>query len=185
MLDIYKNLIYSFYPKNICSFKDSETYINTKEYLLLRKTIDYFEKQNTNENILSILKLKINDFEINDKSLLSWNDRCLTYEINIIENSTLYRIVINLSLIIPFYLIQIFQNKINKKNLQWLDYPKITNSDKFQNITEKIASVIEKDLGFYKFNNNYTDKIISNISFEDITFGQFTYFNAFFKNEKI
>ena len=87
-----KNLAYLFYPKKIDNILDKENYLKTYEYKNLSNTLNEFTNylesdfytQIINE-IKSIDQLK----NINDATVFNWEDRCISLEIDILQNSTL------------------------------------------------------------------------------------------------
>ena len=105
-----KNLAYLFYPKKIDNILDKENYLKTYEYKNLSNTLNEFTNylesdfytQIINE-IKSIDQLK----NINDATVFNWEDRCISLEIDILQNSTLNKICIHISFLVPFYIIYI------------------------------------------------------------------------------
>lgn len=184
-----ENLAYLFYPKNIDNMLNKENYLKTYEYKKLSSTINkysnYLESDFYNkiiDEIKSINQLK----NISDATVFNWEDRCISLEIDIIQNSTLNKICIHISFLIPFYMIYLVENEIELNPYKWKTTP-IHNPEKEQTTfledIKTLSYIIEKHTGFYKFPIHLANEIIPAINFQDIEMGEFNFFNAFFLNQ--
>lgn len=189
MIDkVLKNLVYLLYPRNICAYKDKDEYFISDEYKRLAKLIADFD----NENRVGVGKTFIEKFE-NDKtlknfqdlSLFNIEDRCMTLHVTVIEGRQLYTISLFLSIILPYYVVDVRKNKIEL----YFSESEITNLEnentETRNIKElvsEISTVIETEFMYKKFPNELVNYVIEDISFQDSEFGYFTMYNAFFNN---
>ncbi|MEH6658294.1 hypothetical protein [Leeuwenhoekiella marinoflava] len=175
------NIAETYYPKYISAYSRQE-YANTPEIKSLKRNI----KKN-----LELLEFFKNDLDkdfpehlIHDISIPSWFDRCVSFsfeEKSQKETHTKSVVILAISLLIPYYVI--YQIECTKLTDNRVSYKLITNNSN-REIVKKIKSVVEEKLAFKYLNPKYHDRILKNISFEDIPEGKFTLFNAFFKNEK-
>ena len=187
---IFKNLVYTYYPKGVCDMNESEKYLNSAEYINLSNVINNFinnEEANNNYKML-FHELKNYSFShnIQDVTLLNWKDRCLSFEIDKVEENILYKICIHISLLIPYYSIYILKNKVQFNPYKYLSSPKRNKSSevkKFKKDLEKISSIIHKCTYFNKFPEDFIHEIIPDVSFQNNRMGGFTFFNAFFLDD--
>lgn len=183
---IYENIATIYYPQNIDCIIEKEKYIRSSEYNKLLELSNYYKNNNEIDLILKSFKKSKLDFI--DVSLLDWQDRCFTLEMNLQNNNKNYKLAIYISYIIPFYLINFFENEIDITTKEWLSFPErnldLLNTE-YLDIKKKICQIIEKEFNYFEFPNNLLDEKILNLSFQDIRFGQFTFYNAFFKNDFI
>ncbi|WP_281225273.1 hypothetical protein [Flavobacterium aquiphilum] len=182
------NLAYLFYPRKICFQKEEEKYFNSVEYKRLIERIGYFNKDE-NRYFCDILK---KDFE-NDKvlrnfkdvSLLDWQDRAISFNLQIVQESELHTISLFLSILIPFYTIRVQKNKIEYffSSLE-IEQMKNDNSDsrEIKDLISEISTRVENKMLYRMFPNELINMIIEDINFQEIPFGKFTMFNAFFNN---
>ncbi len=185
---VLMNLAYLFYPRKICSQKDEEKYFNSIEYKKLLDRIEYFNKDENRYLYNSLEK----DFEkdsilknFRNVSLLDWQDRSICFNLSIIEEDELYTVSLYLSVLIPFYTIRVQKNKIEYffSNIE-IAQMKNNNSDsrKIKDLIPEITLIVENKMLYKKFPDELINIIIEDISFQDIKFGKFNMFNAFFKN---
>ncbi len=189
MIDkILTNLVYLFYPQNICAYTQKEEYFVTEEYKRLKEIIVDFDSEKSQIFRTSIIDSFGKDITLKnfkDLSLFDWEDRCFTFNLNIIENGELYTISIYLSVLIPYYLINVQKGMIEL----WFSKSQIEELEKEKRETRKltglildIETIIENKFLYKKFPKELCNIIIPNVSFQDSTFGHFNMFNAFFNN---
>jgi len=187
---ILKNIAYSYYPKGICNISNKEKYLNSLEYKkteqLLSSFFDTEESKMTYDALLYELQRLTFVKEIKDATLLQWQDRCLSFEIEYLEGDKLTRICIHISLLIPYYLIYILDNAVAFEPYRWLSYPQ-RNIEKekheFAERISEISKVIESVTNFHPFNEELAEIVLPDLNFKDIRMGEFTLFNAFFLDD--
>lgn len=183
---VLKNIVELYYPVGISSMSNYDRYIQTPEFKnLTEKTNIVFL---ASENMLFKEKL-LKEFrknqileEIRDFTLESF-DKCLTFKMDIFEGNILYQIRVNISVLVPYYLVYVLKNEINLETNQWVSYPerdKYSEKNKFENHLNLISNIIESETNYNKFPSFLINKIIPNVSYSDIETGNFTYLNAFF-----
>ncbi len=185
-----KNIAYLFYPKDICNINEKEKYIFSDEFKRLSFVLNSFYLINSNlipkDKLMSCFQLNSLTKEIQDKSILNI-DRCLTFEIEIIENDNkLVKICLYVSLIVPYYSVYVLENEISLTPYKWLTIPKrnkILEKNKYDAYIQIISSIVEEVTMFNKFPEQLGKIILPEISYQDITKGNFTLFNAFFNDE--
>ena len=186
---VLKNIAYMYYPKNICSWTEKEKYFASEEYKRLRSIMDSFDTNESQE----LRKALTNEFEkdptlkdFEDLSKLDhWEDRCLTFFLNVIENGELKSINLYISILVPYYVIQTITHKkqmvIPQSKIDELE----KNSSETRNIDElvlEVEKIVENKLSYQKFPKELLSVVIEDISFQDSYHGEFTMFNAFFNN---
>lgn len=190
--NILTNIAYSYYPKNICSFNEKDKYKNSLEFKKLQHILNSFYDDAKNLHALKLLEKEfsknIKIHKIQDRTSLSF-DRCLSYELEIIENdNVLVRICLNISLIVPYYVIYILENKINIDPYKWLTLPirnKKMEMNTYSSHINSISLIVEKKLNINLFPEKFLHIIIPDLSFQENSFNEFTYFNAFFLDNKV
>lgn len=187
---IFKNIAYTYYPKEISNTDERDRYLKSIEFCRLFEITNYFYKnKDINANYIALMsEFKKHDFtkEIQDVSLLHWQDRALTFEVEFIENNKLIKICINISILIPYYVIYVLENEIQVNPYKWITLPKRNKKIEITKYSEHISlisSIVENITGFNLFPENLTDEILPDLSFKDIKMGNFTFFNAFFLDE--
>nr|WP_294923644.1 hypothetical protein [uncultured Flavobacterium sp.] len=189
MIDkVLTNLIYLFYPQNICSYTQKEEYFATEEYNRLKEIIVDFDSEKSKILRTSIIDSFGKDITLKnfkDLSLFEWEDRCFTFNLNIIEDGELYTISLYVSVLIPYYVIKVQKGMIEL----WFSKSQIEELEKENKETRKvnglildIETIIENKFFYKKFPEELGNIIIPNVSFQDSTFGHFNMFNAFFNN---
>ena len=118
-------------------------------------------------------------------SLLDWQDRSITYNLSIVEDDELYTISLYLSILIPFYTIRVQKNKIeyffSKTEIAQMRNSS-SDSRKIKDLIAQISSIVENKILYNKFPNELMGIIIEDVSFQEIPFGKFNMYNAFFNN---
>ncbi len=189
--EVLKNLAYLYYPKNICPWTQKELYLETVEYKRLEKVIDLFNSDE-NQTLRNTIKeefdkdLVLKDFQ--DFSRLDSQDRCYTFFLNIIEGGELCSVTLNLSILVPYYVIDtlIHRNQmiISKSRIEELEKENF-DPRKMKDLVLEIESIVENKLLFSKFPKEILHDKFEDISFQDSHLGEFKMFNAFFNNRSI
>lgn len=189
---VLENIAYLYYPKNICSWTEKEKYFASEEYKRLRSLIDSFDTEESHK----LRKVLTNEFEqdytlkgFQDFSHLDhWEDRCLTFFLNVIENGELKSISLYISFLVPYYVIQ----TITHKNQIVIPQSKIDELEKNSSETRKIdelvsvvENIVETKLSYQKFPKELMNVVIEDITFQDSYLGEFKMFNAFFNNQSV
>lgn len=180
------NLVYLFYPKNICSLTEEKEYLESKEHKRLLGIIKHFE---TNKSLCFDLEKTFKKDSviknIRDMSLLDYKDRALTFQLTVVVEGELFTVTLYLSILIPYYLIMVQKNKIelifSENEIVKMENEK-TDTRNIKVLVEDISSFVETTMLYSKFPEQLCNKIIEDVSFEEIPLGRFTMFNAFFKN---
>ena len=187
--EVLKNLAYSFYPKNICNMHDKENYFQSCEYKNLTKTLNSFFEYKTfpfYTDLINFLKEDESMGKVQDVTLLEWEDRCISLELDFIEGTTIDKICIHISFLIPYYVIYLLESEIELNSFKLKTVPKY-NKIKMENIyfdkIKTLIKIVEKTTGYKKLPICLTNHCISDINFHDIEMGEFNLFNAFFLNE--
>lgn len=177
------NLIYNFYPRNIDCVNQKELYIKSLQYERLSKLISENKAPYSIEmkNFISSFK-ELDDFVYNDTTNFDWLDRCYTFEFSKKIDQGYLLLRFYKSIIAPYYLILCF--KIVEKGNRQKYIPIIKSEFSDQNILNKL-NIIAKQFQLKSFDDNILKNTISDISFEDISFRKFNFFNAFFLNQEI
>lgn len=190
--EVLKNIVYLYYPKTVCYRTDENKYINSEEH---KRLLQIFEQFHLNENMNNYCANLKYEFEkdlilkkFRNQSMIEWQDRSISFDFSIIENSKLYTITLYLSILIPFYTVRVQKNKIEMFSLN-LETSKIDNnnpdSNKIKDITDKIEFIVESKMLYKKFPQELLSVIIEDVSFQEIQISEFNMFNAFFNNQLV
>lgn len=181
-LNNIEELIYTFYPKGIDALNNPKKYIESLEHKNLLDKINSKGEIQTKSlrNECENLSLRFDDY-----TLFDWYDRCYNFQLSEISENNLYKIHINISIISPFYFIFLSQTHIDENGKHISITKRILNQDlkKYHVIINHLSRLIEDEIGYKKFNEKYLAKVISDVNFQDIEMGKFTYYNAFFLND--
>ena len=186
--NVLKNLVYLYYPKSISFYSDNEKYLKSKEYFRLNNLIKDFESENKEVFSKSILKEFENDItlkDFKDNTLFSWGDRCMTFNIAVVEDGELYTVSLLISIVIPYYVVRCTKNKIDLLySKSEIDELIASNKEtrKLPEIIKKIENVVEDNFFYAKFPDKMVAFVVDDISFQESGFGHFNLFNAFFNN---
>ncbi|WP_264532280.1 hypothetical protein [Flavobacterium sp. N502540] len=185
---VLKNVVYLFYPRNICAFTEKDIYFISEEYKRLFQTINDFNSEEGKVFRKRIVAEFEHDYtlnKLNDHTLFDLGDRCMTFNVSIIEDGELYTISLFISIIVPYYVIKVQKNIIDL----YFSKSEITNLEE-KNIERRtinelvmdIETVIEDKFLYKKFPKEILNSVVEDISFQDTEFGCFTMFIAFFNN---
>jgi hypothetical protein len=186
---IFKNIAYSYYPKKIDNINDKVNYLNTSEYEKLSNVLNSFSDYKNSSFYLKLIDeiSSLNSFKnIQDVTLLNWEDRCISLEIEILEGNILYKICIHISFLIPYYVIYLLENEVETNPYKWKTIPKHNKKKEktiFFDKIEALSRIVEKYTCYNRFKVSLSNHIIPDINFQDIEMGEFNFFNAFFLNE--
>lgn len=187
LVNILKNIAYLYYPKGISNIDENERYLYSDEFRRLVFMLNTFYSNNNDYHLL-LEKLKAYDIidKIQDLTSLSF-DRCLTFEIDYLKgDNKLIKISINISILIPYYMVYVEENQIELNPYKWITLPKrnITlENTEYKEHLNLISSIVEETIKFHKFPEDIALKIIPDISYQDVRMGDFTFFNAFFRGD--
>lgn len=189
MIDkVLTNLIYTFYPRKISFFREYEKYIATDEYRRLKQVVSNFDSEYKDDFSKKILRHFEKDYTLKnfqDYTMFNLEDRCLTFNITLIEDDELYTISLLISILAPYYVIKCQKNIIDL----FFSKAEITELQKSNNETRKlkqlileIETIVEEKLLFSKFPKTMLNTIVQDVSFQEAEVGHFKMFNAFFNN---
>lgn len=185
---VLKNLVYLLYPRNICAYTEKEKYSICEEYKRLIQIINDFNTDEGKDIRRAIVQEFENDYtlkNLNDYTLFSYGDRCMTFNVSIIENGELYTISLFVSILIPYYVIKVQKNIIDlffsKEEIAKLEKENIETRT-INELVAEIEAVIENKYLYKKFPKKILNSVVDEISFQDSEFGHFTLYNAFFNN---
>lgn len=185
--EIYRNIGYLYFPKDIDSITQKNEYVQTSEYKRLLELTLYFLNNNNLDEVLKMIR-EILNFDFKDISMLNWQDRCFTLEYVELEENKLYRTIVYMSIIIPVYYVEVLENEINHETKMWKTSPvkvKLLENEKFKNNLFKVSQLLESKFFYTKFPSYLINENIDDLTFQDIRKGDFTFFNLFFTNENI
>ncbi|MFS4467034.1 hypothetical protein [Maribacter sp. 2210JD10-5] len=197
------DIAYSYYPKGINFFTEkreiNDKYINSREYKKLeRERKNYFGyDEKFGFKIIESLKKNNINVELRDSSRILSGDRAFLiqhsgffYE----KELKYYPLCYVFSGIIPYFYsyfvdidISFEESVFNEGTYKWKKINGILSNleDKpnFYSLENAISSVISKELGLKKFPKSIINNIIPDIGNNNIEYGSFTYFNAFFLDD--
>lgn len=180
------NKIYKFYPKNINSILDEDSYITSKEYKKLLKTIqNEINSPSINPHFVEKLNNFSNEIRFDNFTLFDWLDRSYNFHLSYIENNKLIVFHIEISVLIPFFNLYVTINEIDKKG-NYIELPKLireNSNPKILDSYKKLMNLIIENTNLKIFPNELSNIIIDDVSFQDIEFGKFTIYNAYFLNK--
>lgn len=189
--EVLKKLAHLYYPKNICPWTQKELYFETVEYKRLQSLIDFFDSD-SNREIRNNIKAEfakdsvLKDFQ--DFSRLDNQDRCYTFFLNVVEGGELCSITLYLSILIPYYVINVLVHKkqmiIPRSKIEELEKENL-DPRKIKDLVLEVENIVEKKLFYSKFPNEILNNKFEDISFQDLYLGEFKMFNAFFNNHII
>lgn len=189
--EVLKNLAHLYYPKNICPWTQKELYFETAEYKRLQSLIEFFDSD-SNQEIRSNIKAEfakdsvLKDFQ--DFSRLDNQDRCYTFFLNVVEEGELCSITLYLSILIPYYVINVLVHKnqmiIPRSRIEELEKENL-DPRKIKDLVLEVENIVEKKLFYSKFPNEILNNKFEYFSFQDSYLGEFKMFNAFFNNQFI
>ncbi|BDU24960.1 hypothetical protein [Flavobacterium sp. GSB-24] len=186
--NVLKNLVYTFYPKNISFEKEREKYIASTEYTNLATILNKFEKEYKEVFSKKILSEFQNDYTLKnfqDFTLFNYGDKCMTFNFTYIENGQLYTVSLLISVIIPYYAIKVQKNIIElfHSENRIAEIEKANNEVRtLKEIIIDLEQIVESRFLYNKFPNEMLNIIVDDICFQEAGFGYFKLFNAFFNN---
>ncbi|WP_294962638.1 hypothetical protein [uncultured Flavobacterium sp.] len=190
MIDkVLKNLVYLLYPRNLSFDRENSAYIASEEYLRLSQIIRKFDSEIKDTFSKDILKEFEDDYTLKhfaDNTLFSWGDRCMTFNVAIIEDGEMYTISLLLSVVIPYYVVRCTKKKDISFFYSALQLAEIAKANqetrKIGEIINKLQNVIEDKFLYNKFPDKILGLVVEDVSFQEAGFGHFNLFNAFFNN---
>lgn len=201
IIERFSSLAYEFYPKDINYFNSdyfiNPMYQNSKENLRLISLRDKnFDKDKNYANLLINLIQDKNKLELRDVSNIHMGDRAFNIQHSgfFCENKLkYYPICFVFSALIPYYYYYIVDIDIYLKNEKrpitygWkknngiiIDY---NNHEDFKDIIDSIKLVINEKTEYRIFPKEIIWEALPNLCNENINFGKFTFFNAFFMDD--
>jgi hypothetical protein len=189
MIDkVLTNLVYLLYPRNICAYTEKDKYFISEEYKRLNQIVSDFDTEDGKVLRKTILEKFENDKTLKnfaDFSLFNLGDRCMTFNVSIIAGRELYTISLFVSVIVPYYVINVQKNMIelffSESEITDLEN-KNTETRMINELVLEIETIIEDKFMYRKFPNKLLNFVVDDISFQDSEFGYFTMYNAFFNN---
>ncbi len=182
--EILKDLVYTFYPKDICYEGDIQVYKRTPEFTKLSNIIlnEFYLKDNI---CLFLNSLKKNIFfsEIKEYTSFSFANSFLFILEFLEDKDKLIRINIEISILVPYYCVYMTENIINRNTYSWVTLPVRNKKIEAKYIEEigLVSRLVENIFNYKKFPEYLHYRVIDNISFSNIPFGKFTFYNAFFR----
>ena len=187
---ILKNIAYLYYPKEVCNIEQKDIYQSSVEYnrllCLCNNFLNFKDCILDYNNLLKEFKKNSKLENMRDVTLAHWQDRAISFEVDYIVGDKLNKFCINISLILPYYNIFVLENQIELNPYKWITLPvrnKNLEEKQYSDLIKITSSMIEKTTAFSKFPEKLSNFIISDLSFNDIRFGSFTLYNAFFLDE--
>ena len=187
---ILKNIAYLYYPKGISNIEQKEIYQKSLEFKRLLSITNNFSKENEYTISYNLLLSEFKKHEklkdIKDVSLLHWQDRALSFEIDFLLDNKLNKLCLNISLLIPYYVVILLENEIELNPYKWVTLPKrnrILEATEYKDLLNLISSIVEDTIKYNKFPEDLVNTILPDLSFNDIRIGNFTFYNAFFLDD--
>ncbi|OXA99261.1 hypothetical protein B0A81_21445 [Flavobacterium plurextorum] len=189
--EILRNVVYSYYPKDVCFNTEITKYLGSDEYQKLYQRIKKFDHEHRQDISKGIIReFKKNNYLKNfeDFTLLDLGERCMTFSLTVIRDGNLYTISLFLTVIVPYYSIKL---KKHKAELLFSEPKKLAlqeigpESKKITDIILIVENFVENRLGQKKIPEDLLNHIIQDVSYQDLEIGSFTMFNAFFNNLKL
>lgn len=198
-LNKLKNIIYNYYPKGV-NFLDDKldtniNYRNSTESINLTQLISNNIMQPCDEVEVIIESVKkINNIKLINNSRFSMGDRAYNFQYNgFFTQDKFYPICFVASILAPYYFYYIvdidisFKNPIIPNGYKWKKNNgrnvKFESESKFEKIINIVSKEIETKLNYQKFPDEFVNKIIPDISYQDVEMGKMTYFNALFLSD--
>ena len=190
MIDnVLKNLVYLLYPRNLSFDSENSVYVASEEYLRLNQIIRKFDSEVKSAFSKDILKEFEDDYTLKhftDNTLFNWGDRCMTFNVAIIEDGEMYTISLLMSVVIPYYVVRCTKKKdisLFYSELQLAEIAKANQETrKISEIINKLQNVIEDKFLYNKFPDKMLGLVVEDVSFQEAGVGHFNLFNAFFNN---
>lgn len=181
-----KNIIYCFYPKGIDNVLERERYLNSKELVHLFNFLNNVDVKSTVEKLEMEIKRDNRFQNIQDRSSLSF-DRCLTFDLEIFSNNKLIRIVLEISVLFPYYYIYVTENQFEINPYKWITLPKRCKvlEEEYSSEITSLMYIVDRITGYSPITDDIMNMKIDDVSFQDVEKGNFTVYNAFFKDELI
>ena len=188
VLEKIEDIIKTFYPTSISSLEDYDKYILSSENKKLNNIkSELFQSQKMIGQIDNII-LNVSEYErlknIENYTSESF-DRCFSLKAEYKEERHLYQLYIRISILAPVYTIYVVSNPIENNPYRWLDTPK-RDKDYERIISDEILilkKVIENEINYSFIDKSILNKIVDDVSYEDVSFGNFSMFNALFTND--
>lgn len=150
------------------------------EYKLLLKTIDNFKNKVASVDLELKQNIWLQLFQ--NTSQLDYYDRSITYIYSFVQGKELFTLSLSLSILMPFYHIEVKKNSVN-------DFfePDVIDSMKYEELNIELMIVdlnlfLQNKIGYFAFPENLLNVIVPDVSYQEIPFGKFSLFNAFFNN---
>ncbi|MDY8137512.1 hypothetical protein [Aquimarina sp. 2201CG5-10] len=183
-----EEIVYKYYPKKIDAY-NQELYKETSEFKLLKETIDEkltseLETHRIHKDLVSRISEK-EKMRFIDMTYYTSLDRSHNLQLSKKFEDKYYQINLYTSVLIPCYLLIVRESEISQLEVNpFSSLKKTTNLDiDFLNETlQKIHETVEKN-SFILLKDELHNHLIKDVSFEDVVFGKFTLFNAFFFNQ--
>jgi|GEM_PF-2267969 len=186
---IFRSLVQLYYPRNISATTDYEKYIQDPRFLGLKSQINSTVELVNRTNLREFLLKKFD----NSKMLVGVEDvtniemdKCLTFKIEYIEETSLHQLYLTMSLIVPFYYTYVLCNRVKLNPYKWLELPKrdlIVENNIYCNQITILNQIVEMETNYFRFPDFLINKTIPEISYAGNDFGEFTFFNAFFVDD--
>ncbi len=185
MKEIYINIASLYFPVAIDAYDERQKYLESVEFCRLVDLSRQFRSSGFDARVMAALAE--GGIAVHNFTIIDGGDRCFTFFHDIIYENIIHRVVICLSYLLPTYFIRLLEIEYSPSPYAWQsieDHSELLTKQ-YSHLYQSIKAILEKEFGFYAFPRDLGDEVIPNISFEDILFNEFTYYNAFFKNSTL
>lgn len=184
---VLKRIVYLYYPINISAVENTADYLKTKEFINLKASIDSSIAQSQLDKMEKDIAEKYIDFRFQKVSANNWLDRAECYWLDNIIDNTLFRYRLQISKLIPYFVVYLTKIVLNLDNHRiFAAPPEIVDAKEYSQESRELINFlidyVKMNLGLNTFNIDLDEYIVDDVSFQDINFGKFTLYNAFFTN---
>ena len=184
--EVLRSLAYTYFPRDVSYVRDTDTYTNSPEYRRLLSITSMYsgERRRYGNTIGSELQKVGTGLIFRDYSLFNWLDRCFNFQFVAPKEGGFHCICLNVSILIPFYTSYVLRVEWNDRSGHWKGPPvkdKDLKNSTYRMLLDRAEKVLEEGL-YHRFPEELLGEVIKDVSFQEIGFDAFTFFNAFFLN---
>lgn len=188
-------IAYNYFPKGIDNLAENEHYMSSPEIKNQTRHCQLlFDKEQNGDfdSFYDSIRVLNTSMNFHNVTLFHWNDRCYNLQLAELVGKKHYSVCLNISTIVPYYLVYVLETTLidSKNDLDGFGLPKATKpvisteyKENYKVLMQQMASVAETYFDVKPFPELLLETIIPNITLENIGFGKFNFFNAFFLDD--
>ena len=188
----FLSTVYKFYPQEIeflsANGSPNKAYINSNAF----KRLEALKEEMINENFelgdLLIKHFRAENYLVNDISAIVLGDRAYTVQFSFFEENRLIALCFTFSIIIENFTYYIFEVLLDESGKGWKETIKCSReSERYsqkKEVIKKVCAYIISNSSYRLFPEKLLLEKVYNVSYHEITFGNFNYFNAFFMDKE-